>query len=81
MNYEMAAVQKYSALRMMPFGLCPCYNSVMGSVLSDNVTIPVLVVHFEAHYSSKRFIQRPILLVVHVSSAVVGSPANSVAVF
>ena len=32
-----------------------------------------------AHYSSNRFIQRPILVVLHVSSTVVvGSPANSV---
>ena len=59
--------------------LCPCHNSVMGSVLSDNVTISCALSGMLAHYSSYRFIQRPTFIVLHVSSTqVVGSPANSV---
>ena len=51
----------------------------MGSVLSDNVTISCALLGMLAHYSSNRFIQRPTLVVLHVScTLVVGSPANSV---
>ena len=62
--------------------LCPFYISVLGSVLSDNVTFSCTLLGMLAYYSSNRFIQRPILVVLHVSSIlVVGSPANSVDVF
>ena len=59
--------------------LCPCYNSVMGSILSDNVTFKCTLSGTLAHYSSNRFIQKPTPVVLNVSSTlVVGSPANSV---
>ena len=64
--------------------LCPCYCSVLGSVLSDNVSIGCTFSGMLAHYSSNRSIQRPILIAPHVTSSstlVVGSPANSVDVF
>ena len=62
--------------------ICPFYISVLGSVLSDNVTFSCTLVGMLAYYSSNRFIQRPILVVLHVGSIlVVGSPANSVDVF
>ena len=59
--------------------LCRCYNSVMGQFCQ---IISLLVVHFQVFwlvaYRSNRFIQRPALVVLHVSSTlVVGSPANS----
>ena len=67
---------KYSALHMMP------YISVLGSVLSDNVTFSCTLLGVLEYYSSNRFIQRPIFVVLHVSSIlVVGSPANSADVF
>ena len=61
----------------------------MGSVLSDNVTISITSISCAlsgmlAHYSRTRFIQRPTLVVLHVtvssstSTLVVGSPANFV---
>ena len=56
----------------------------MGSVLSDNVTITSIsyaLSGMPAHYSRTRFIQRPTLVVLHVtvsSTLVVGSPANFV---
>ena len=65
----------YDALR-------PLYISVLGSVLSDNVTFSCTLLGMLAYYSSNRFIQRPILVVLHDSSIlVVGSPASSVDVF
>ena len=74
----MAAVQNYSALYIYD-ALCPCYSSVLGSVLSDNVSIGCTFSGMLVHYSSNRSIQRPILVVPHVTSTlVVGSPANSV---
>ena len=38
--------------------ICPFYNSVLGSVLSDNVTFSCTLSGMLAHYSSNRFIQR-----------------------
>ena len=63
---------------------CPFYNLVLGSFLSDNVTSSCTLSGVLAHYSSNRFIQRPIFVVLHVSITLVGgtgSPANSVDVF
>ena len=61
---------------------CPFYNSVLGSFMSDNVTSSCTLSGMLAHYGSNRFIQRPILVVLHVSklsiTLVGGSPANSV---
>ena len=54
---------------------CPFCNSVQ----SDNVTFSCTLSGMLAHHSSNRFIQRPMLVVFHVSSTlVVGSPANFV---
>ena len=51
----------------------------MDSVLSDNVTISCALSGMLAHYSNNKFIQRPNLTVLLVSSTlVVGSPASSV---
>ena len=62
--------------------LCPFYNSVLGLFLSDNVTFSCALSGMLAHYTSNRFIQRPNLIVLHVSiTLVVGSPANSVNMF
>ena len=70
---------KYSALHNYD-DLCPRYNSVLGSVLSDNVTISYTLSGLLAQCSSNRFIQRHILIVLHVSSTlVVGSPAFGLA--
>ena len=69
----MAAVRKYSAL------YCPFCNSVLGSVLSDNVIFSCTLSGVLAHYGSNRFIQRPMPIVLRASiTLVVGSPANSV---
>ena len=77
--YEMTAMQKYSALHN---ALCSFYNSVLVSVLPDNVTFSCILSGMLVHHNSNRFIQRPFLVVLHVSSTpVVGSPANSVDVF
>ena len=72
-------MQKYSALHN---DLCSFYNSVLVSVLSDNVTFSCTLSGMLVHHSSNRFIQTYILVVLHVSSTlVVGSPASSVDVF
>ena len=53
--------------------------------MSDNVTSSCTLSGMLAHYGSNRFIQRPILVVLHVSklsiTLVGGSPANSVDMF
>ena len=62
--------------------ICPFYNSVLGSVLSDNITYICTFSGMLVHYSSNRFIQRPVLVVLHASiTLVVGSPPSSVYVF
>ena len=63
--------------------LCTFYNAVLGSVLPDDVIFSCTLSGMLAHYRSNRFIQRPILVVLHVSITlmVVGSPASSVGVF
>ena len=74
----MAAVQKYSALHMM---LCVLATTQLW-VPSDNVTVRSILSGMMVDYSSKRFIQSPILVVLHVSSTLgVGNPTNSVDVF
>ena len=75
-------IRNCSCAELFCFALCPCYSSVLGSVLSDNVSFSCTFSGMLAHYSSNRFTQRPILVVLHVSSTlVVGSLANSVDVF
>ena len=81
MSYETAAVQKYSALHMMPYVVATTQLWVQLCQIMS-----LLVVHFQVcwlvAYSSNRFIQRPTLVVIHVSSTlVVGSPANTEDVF
>ena len=67
---------KYSALHVMS------YVSVLGAVLSDNVTFSCTLLGVLAYYSSNMFIQRPIFVVLCVRSIlVVSSPASSVDVF
>ena len=48
--------------------LCPCCNSVIGSVLSNNVTISCILSGVLAHYSSNRFIEKPNLVVHRVNA-------------
>ena len=48
--------------------LCPCCNSIMGSVLSNNVTISCILSGVLVHYSSNRFIERSNLVVHRVNA-------------
>ena len=61
--YEMTAMQKYSALHN---ALCSFYNSVLVSILPDNVTFSCTLSGMLVHHSSNtnRFIQRHILVVL-----------------
>ena len=71
-------MRKYSAFYVMLF----VPSTILGSVLSGNVTLSCTLSGMLAHYSSNRFIEGPDLVVLHASiTLVVGSPANSVDVF
>ena len=75
----MATVQNNSALHN---ALCSFYNSVLVSVLSDDVTFICALSGMLVHHDSNRFIQRPVLIVLHVCiTLVVDSPTKSVEVF
>ena len=58
-----------SCFAYMMDALCPCCNSVIGSVLSNNVTISCCILSgVLAHYSSNRFIEKPNLVVHRVNA-------------
>ena len=66
----MAAVQKYSALHMMPFVLATTQLWVQFcQIMLLLHSICCTLLGMLAHFWSNGFIQRPILIVLHVSSS------------